>query len=84
VKPGTAEHPPHKTSEASAIGNHLKPAMPGCFMRATLDVCVLFASTIAQKPGRRLRGGGGRCPARIPSKQAARLVPSLSWHQFSV
>jgi hypothetical protein len=36
------------TSDASATGNHLKPARPEVLIRATLDVCVLFASTTAK------------------------------------
>jgi hypothetical protein len=53
LKRGKNEHPLHRTSEASATGNHLKPAGPECLMRATLDVCVFFASTTAKKHGRR-------------------------------
>jgi hypothetical protein len=49
LKGGKIEHPLHRTSEASTIGNHLKPMRPDCFMRATLDVCALFASAIAKK-----------------------------------
>jgi len=49
LKGGKIEHPLHRTSEASTIGNHLKPPRPHCFMRATLDVCALFASAIAKK-----------------------------------
>src|SRR6266446_4736422 len=49
LKGGKIEHPLHRTSEASTIGNHLKPMRPRCFMRATLDVCALFASAIARK-----------------------------------
>ena len=49
LKGGKIEHPLHRTSEASTIGNHLKPMRPHCFMRATLDVCALFASAIAKK-----------------------------------
>jgi len=48
---GTNAHPVHRTSEASAIANHLKPAGLECPMRAMLDLCVLFASTIAKKHG---------------------------------
>jgi hypothetical protein len=65
LKPGKIEHPLHRTSEASAIGNHLTPAGPDCFMRATLDVCLLFASTIAKKLGRRPRSGRG-AQGRLP------------------
>jgi hypothetical protein len=36
LKRGKNEHPLHKTSEASAIGNHLETARPGYFMRASL------------------------------------------------
>jgi hypothetical protein len=49
LKGGKIEHPLHRTSEASTIGNHLKPMRPHCFMRARLDVCALFASAIAKK-----------------------------------
>src|SRR6266403_4658756 len=49
LKGGKIEHPLHRTSEASTIGNHLKPMRPHCFMRATLDVCALFATAIARK-----------------------------------
>ena len=48
---GTNAHPVHRTSEASVSGNHLEPAGLECPMRATLDVCVLFASTTAKKHG---------------------------------
>ena len=48
---GKNEHPLHRTSEASVSGNNLEPAGLERLMRATLDVCVLFASTIARKHG---------------------------------
>src|SRR5260370_20155332 len=49
LKRGRNEHPLQSTREASAIGNHVKTTRPEYFMRATLDVCVFFASTIANK-----------------------------------
>src|SRR6266853_4830889 len=57
LKGGKIEHPLHRTSEASTIGNHLKLMRPHCFMRATLDVCALFASAIARKHA---PGAGGQ------------------------
>src|SRR5260370_36261835 len=57
LKAGKIEHPLHRTSEASTIGNHLKLMRPHCFMRATLDVCALFASAIARKHA---PGAGGQ------------------------
>jgi len=65
LKRGNTEHPLHRTREASATGNHLKPAGPECLMRTTLDVCVFFASTIAKKHGRwwrRATDGAGADP----------------------
>ena len=53
---GKNEHPLHRTSEASASGNHLEPTGPDRFMRATLDVCAFFASTTAKKHGLVRRG----------------------------
>ena len=45
---GKNEHPLHRTSEASASGNHLEPAGLERLMRATLDVCCFCK----QKPRR--------------------------------
>jgi hypothetical protein len=59
LKRGTNEQPLHSTREASATGNHLKPASPECLMRETLDVCTFFASMTGKK----------QWPARIPNKQ---------------
>src|SRR5260370_40062415 len=73
LKGGKIEHPLHRTSEASTIGNHLKLVRPHCFMRATLDVCALFASAIARNHA----PGAGR--QELSDTKAARLGSCTSW-----
>jgi hypothetical protein len=66
---GKNAHPLHRNSDASASGNHFKPERPECLMRETLDVCVLFASTIAKTMvGGRAVAAYGRCRALIPNQ----------------
>jgi hypothetical protein len=64
---GRNEHPLQSMSEASATGNQMKTTRPEHFMRATLDVCVFFASSIAKKACLAFAGWGAAASGMAPA-----------------
>ena len=76
LKRGRNEHPLQSVSEASAIGNQMKTPRLEHFMRATLEGCVFFASTIAKKECLAFAGlgaaGSGMAPVALTSETFAK------------
>ena len=64
---GKSEHPLQRTSEASATGSPMKTTRPEHFMRATLEGCVFFASTIAKKACLAFAGWGAAASGMAPA-----------------